>query len=91
MYADVFRSDNDTSVAFSKSDRKYHHYLLGYEIARDMYTLSLCDGLVAGKSSVSYLSNLYKHSRDEEYEYMKIIDNGNNVNENSFADMFKGN
>jgi hypothetical protein len=49
-----------------------------------MYTLSLCDGLVAGKSSVSYQSNLYKHSRYEEYEYMHIIDNGNNVNEKKF-------
>lgn len=80
-YPGVYRSDEDTSVTFSKSERKYHHYLLGYEIARDMYTLSLCDALVAGKSSVSFLSNLYKHSRDEAYEYMNIIDNGNHEND----------
>lgn len=84
QHPDVFRSNGNTSVAFSKSSRKYHKYLLGYEIARDMYTLSLCDGLVAGKSSVSFMSNLYKHSRNEEYEYMKIIDNGNNKNDNEF-------
>ncbi len=78
------RSDGNRSVAFSKSDRRCHHYLLGREIVRDMYTLSLCDGLVAGKSSVSYMSNLYKHSRNEEYEYMHIIDKGNNVNEKQF-------
>ncbi len=84
FYPDVFRNDGNRSVAFSKSDRKCHHYLLGREIVRDMYTLSLCDGLVAGKSSVSYMSNLYKHSRHEEYEYMHIIDNGNNVNEKQF-------
>lgn len=81
LHKDVFRSNGDTSVAFSESDREYHHYLLGYEIARDMYTLSLCDGLVAGKSSVSYMSNLYKHSRNENYEYIDIIDNGNNAND----------
>ncbi len=81
QYTDVYRSEGNVSVAFSKSDRKYHHYLLGYEILRDMYTLSLCDGLIAGKSSVSYLSNLYKRSRDEKYAYMHIIDNGNNVND----------
>ena len=81
MHTDVFRSDGDESVAFSENGRKYHHYLLGYEVARDMYTLSLCDGLVAGKSSVGFLSNLYKHSRDEEYEYLHIIDHGNNVND----------
>ncbi len=77
MYSDVYRSDGDKSIAFSEDSRKYHKYLLGREIARDMYTLSLCDGLVAGKSSVSFMSNLYKCSRDEEYEYINIIDNGN--------------
>lgn len=85
FYSDVFRSSGDQSVAFSESERKYHKYLLGYEIVRDMYTLSLCDGLVAGKSSVGFLSNLYKHSRDEEYEYLKIIDNGNNLNDNEYG------
>ena len=85
QYPDVYRSDGDTSVAFSRSDRKYHHYLLGYEIVRDMYTLSLCDGLIAGKSSVSFLSNLYKHSRNDEYEYFHIIDNGNHTNDKVFV------
>lgn len=83
-HSDVFRSSGDESVAFSRSDRRLHKYLLGYEVARDMYTLSLCDGLVAGKSSVGFMSNLYKHSRDEEYEYMHIIDNGNNSNDNEY-------
>ena len=81
QYTGVYRSDGDKSVAFSEDERPCHHYMLGYEIARDMYTLSICDGLVAGKSSVSFLSNLYKHSRDEKYEYLHIIDNGNNRND----------
>ena len=80
QHPDVYRSDGEQSVAFSESDRKYHHYLLGYEIARDMFTLSLCDGLVAGKSSVVFMSHLYKRSREEDYAYMRIIDNGNYVN-----------
>lgn len=83
-HPDVFRSDGNQSVAFSNSSREYHHYLLGYEIARDIYSLSLCDGLVAGKSSVGFLGNLYKRSREEQYEYMCIIDNGNNVNDNEY-------
>ena len=85
MFMDVYRSDGDKSVAFSEDKRKYHHYLLGYEIARDMYTLSLCDGLIAGKSSVGFISNIYKHSRNEEYEYMNIIDNGNHVSDKPFV------
>ena len=84
LFRDVYRSVGDRSVAFCESERKYHHYLLGYEIARDMYTLSLCDGLLAGKSSVGFISNLYKHSRNEEYEFMHIIDNGNQVSDRQF-------
>lgn len=83
-HSDVFRSKGNESVAFSENSRKNHRYLLGYEIARDMYTLSLCEGLVAGKSRVSLLSNLYKHSRGEEYGYMYIVDNGNNSNDNEY-------
>ena len=85
MFQDVYRSDGNKSVAFSENERKYHHYLLGYEIARDMYTLSLCDGLLACKSSVGFISNLYKHSRNEEYEFMHIIDNGNHVSDKPFV------
>ncbi len=84
IHENVYRSDGDESVAFSTGNRKNHRYLLGLEIARDMYTLSLCDGLVAGKSSVGFLSNLYKHSRNEEYEYLHIIDNGNYSNDNEY-------
>ena len=85
MFSDVFRSDGDKSVAFTESSRKFHHYLLGYEIARDMYTLSLCDGLLAVKSSVGFLSNLFKHSRNEEYGYMRILDEGNYDSEKYFT------
>jgi len=80
QHADVYRSDGNRSVAFSENERKYHHYLLGREIARDMYTLSLCDGLLAGKSMVGLMSYLFKCSRDEAYATMHIIDNGNHSN-----------
>ena len=85
MFPDVYRSDGNKSVAFTENERKFHHYLLGYEIARDMYTLSLCDGLLAGKSAVSFMSNLFKHSRNDEYEYMHIIDNGNYASDKPFV------
>lgn len=78
MHKDVYRGKNDRSIAFSEDSREYHHYRLGFEVARDIYTLSLCDGLLAGKSSVSYVSNLYKRSRNEKFEYLKILDKGNN-------------
>ena len=84
-YADVFRGEGNVSVAFSKSDRENHHYRLGYEVIRDMYTLSLCAGFIAGISQVSICARIAKRARDEEYEYLKIIDNGKNYNGKLFT------
>lgn len=75
-YSDVFRGDSNVSVAFSKSDRENHHYRLGYEVLRDMYTLSMCNGFIAGISQVSICARIAKRARDEEYTYLNIIDNG---------------
>lgn len=89
FYDDVYRSDGDVSVAFSEDDRPYHHYMLGFEIVRDMYSLSLCEGLIAGKSHVSFLANLYKLSRDEKYKTLDILDNGMNDSGKIFYDSVK--
>ena len=83
-YSDVFRGDTNVSVAFSQSDRENHRYQLGYEVLRDMYTLSLCDGFIAGISQVSICARIAKRARDEEYKYLKIIDNGKNHNGKQF-------
>lgn len=75
-FEDVVRSDGIVSVAFSENERKYHHYKLGFEVLRDMYVLSMCDGLIGGLSQVSLFAQLFKKSRDEEFEYLDIINNG---------------
>lgn len=75
-YKDVFRGDTNVSVAFSKSEREHHHYWLGYEVLRDMYTLSWCDGFIAGISQVSICARIAKRAREQEYLYLNIIDNG---------------
>ena len=84
---DCFRGNSDISVAFSKDERKNHHYLLGVEVIRDMYSLSKCDALIAGLSQVSYMARLFKSSRNEEYSYINIIDNGINTD----GDFFRAN
>ncbi len=84
FYHDVLRGDDTTSVAFSKSDRKCHHYLLAYEVLRDMLTLSTCEGLIAGVSQVSICARIAKASRGEAYQFLKIIDNGKNYNNKKF-------
>ena len=84
FYHDVLRGDDTTSVAFSKSDRKEHHYLLAYEVLRDMLTLSACEGLIAGVSQVSICARIAKASRGEAFQYLQIIDNGKNYNNKKF-------
>lgn len=76
-YQDVVRSSGRISVAFSPNTRENHHYTLGLEVIRDMYTLSLCQGLVAGKSQVSICA-MIENQNKEPYEYVHIIDRGNN-------------
>lgn len=84
FYADVVRGNSNVSVAFSDGDRQYHHYLLAYEVLRDMYTLSACQGLVAGVSQVSICARIAKKARNETYQFQKIIDNGKNYNNKKF-------
>lgn len=84
FYHDVVRGDDTTSVAFSESDRKGHHYLLAYEVLRDMLTLSACEGLIAGVSQVSICARIAKASEGESYQFLQIIDNGKNYNHKKF-------
>lgn len=90
-YDDVMRTTGDISVAFSKSNRENHHYLLGLEVLRDMYTLSLCNGLIAGKSQVSICAMIENRNHNL-YEYVNIIDLGYNTNSSHlFSESFMKN
>lgn len=75
-YKDVIRTSGDETVMRSNVDRPLHHYHLGLEVIRDSYTLSLCDGLIAGLSNVSIFSRLMKQSEGKKYDYLKILDKG---------------
>ncbi|MBQ8635111.1 O-fucosyltransferase family protein [bacterium] len=75
-YKDVIRTSGDETVMKSEVDRPLHHYHLGLEVIRDSYTLSICDGLIAGLSNVSIFSRLMKQSEGLKYDYLKILDKG---------------
>lgn len=83
-YKDVYRGNEKTSVAFSENQRKNHHYHLGLEVLRDMYTLAKCDGLIAGMSQVSNIARINKKAMGKEYEYLNIINQGINSNNKNF-------
>lgn len=75
-YSDVVRTDGNETVMKSVDQRENHHYKLGLEVIRDMHTLSLCDGLIAGMSNVSIFARILKLSRSQEYDHLNIIDKG---------------
>ena len=75
-YEDVFRNDKNKSVVFEKCMRKEHKYQLGLEVLRDMYTLAMCDGLVAGISQVAVCAQINKLAMGKKYKDLKIIDKG---------------
>lgn len=78
QYNDNFRSSDDVSVAFSESKRYNHKFMLGYEVLRDMVTLSKCNALISGLSQVSICARISKMSYKENYDYVKVIDKGIN-------------
>lgn len=77
-YKDVIRSEGNETVMKSENSRENHHYKLGLEVLRDMYTLAACDGLVAGLSQVSYAARIQKISYGKKYEDLRILDKGIN-------------
>lgn len=80
-YKDVLRtpkelSDENISIYSCEEKRENHKYRLGYEILKDILTLSYCDSLIAGYSNVALLAKIIKISRGEEFTEYYIIDKG---------------
>lgn len=85
FYKDTERSDQNKSIVFKYSTRDKNKYLLGLEVIRDMYTLSMCTGLVAGVSQVAICAQIHKLARKEKYEDKVIIDKGVYSNDHFFT------
>lgn len=83
-YGDTYRTEKETSVAFSKNERRNHKYKLGLEVIRDAYTLAACEGIIAGISQVSICARIIKLSKKEKYLITDIIENGYNKNNRNF-------
>ena len=81
LYNDVLRSKNGDALHYGKRTKRLcGNYLLGKEVALDMYTLASCDGIVAGLSNVSTMARVIRLSRGIEYKDEIIISNGINNN-----------
>lgn len=86
-YEDVMRSSKKTAYNMSaymlEDDRELHKYRLGYEILKEILTLSCCNSLVAGRSNVNLTASILKLSRGEWFDEYYIIDKGTGGEENS--------
>lgn len=76
FYDDVLRSRTDVSVHNLQSERPLHHYKLGLEIIRDVYSLACCDGLVCGMSNVSFMARYVNVSIGKSYKKVVVLDHG---------------
>lgn len=88
FYPDVVR-EKEGDVAYSVKKRKYHKYYLGYEVLRDMHTMALCDGLIAGLSQVSICSQITKLEQGKDFEFKHIFNFGVHHSDFTVADDFR--
>lgn len=72
-YKDVERSDGVRMNCYGESSRSMHHYKLGKEIIRDVYTMAACQGLICSVSYVSYIVRIIKKSMDCNFETLDCI------------------
>lgn len=72
-YKDIERSDGVRMSCYGERCRPMHHYALGKEIIRDVYTMAACQGLVCSVSYVSYIVRIVKKSRGCDFEAVECI------------------
>lgn len=77
-YEDTLRSGNHFGAQDSISDRPLHHYKLGLEVLRDIYTLANCDSLVCGLSQVSIAARYINVAIGRKFKKVVILNNGIN-------------
>lgn len=80
MYNDVVRGTGETNAYNMKNERPNHHYLLGYEVMRDYYTLATCDAFVTSMSGVGITTQIVKKSQKGEFDTVIMLDAGINQN-----------
>lgn len=86
-YKDAFRTESHVGAHATLNNRPFHHYKLGLEILRDIYTLANCDSLVCGLSQVSFAARYVNLAMGRKYSKIVVIDHG--VNKESSLEAVK--
>lgn len=88
-YTDIKRSKGSVSLAFLDSERENHHYLLGLEVLRDVYTLANCCGFIGNLSQVSVAARICKRGMNKLFFDEIILDKGINQNGADWASVYR--
>ena len=75
-FVDTFRSADHNGAQVTFSDRPFHHYRLGLEVLRDIYTLANCNSLVCGLSQVPLTAQYVNLAIGRKYNEVVVIDHG---------------
>lgn len=78
LYSDVVRGTGETNAYNMKNARENHHYLLGYEVMRDYYTLAACDAFVTSMSGVGITTQILKRSKGAQFDTVVMLEAGIN-------------
>ena len=89
LFRDVIRSDDNQGVHVNvyMSNKKGMGYRAGYEVLRDVFTLSKLRGLVAGYSGAQIMARIIKKSFGEVFTDFELISNGISNSSNYVAHM----
>ncbi len=79
FYEDTVRGKNNTGVHMENNDRALHHYKLGLEVLRDVYSLACCRSLICGLSHVSFAARYINIAIGKKFDDIRIINKGINA------------
>lgn len=78
FYDDVPRVSGNKSIHLQTLNRPMHHYKLGLELLRDVYTLVSCESFICGLSHVSFMVRYVKEASGKAFQKTIVLDKGIN-------------
>ena len=88
-YDDTFRTKNDIGPHSTANDRSLHHYKLGLEVLRDVYTLATCNVLICGLSNVSLAARYVNLALDRRFDEIIVLNDGINTSDSDRAKVLR--
>lgn len=88
-YEDVFRTSGNLGPHSTENNRPFHHYKLGLEVLRDVYTLAQCNGLICNLSHVSFTARYVNLALNRHFDELIVLNSEINDKPSKLAKEFK--